>query len=484
MRLHSARFKDIRLGQKLGQGGEAAVYIVDGHPGLAAKLYDPPKSPDYVGKLVALMALADASLLQLAAMPIDTLHDPTGRVVGFLMHRLSGHSPAFKLYGPKLRLQAFPKADWRFLIHAAANVARAFARIHASGLVIGDVNHGNLFVGQDATAHLIDCDSFQVRNGAQTWFCEVGVGTHQPPEMQGLQQGYKGVLRTPDHDAFGLAVLIFQLLCMGRHPFQGAYRGAGEAPQIEDAIARSWYAYTQDTGRSLLGPPSASLPMDALTPGLRDLFESAFSPSAATGGRPAPERWVTELSGLSGQLRQCRSNAAHHHLARLLNCPWCAIETSIGASLFPVVFINRPGLPGGMAVLWQEAERLAEPLPLPPLPDPVTFLPRVQRSTSTWERASWAAIAAATLAAIVLTRLPFQVTALLGVALGFAPRLIKSAGLTPEQHRLTEIGKDWEGLAQAWRAPLLPPRWMEEKREIALRKAEHDTLATQRAQQL
>ena len=38
MRLHSARFKDIRLGQKLGLGGEAAVYIVDGHPGLAAKL--------------------------------------------------------------------------------------------------------------------------------------------------------------------------------------------------------------------------------------------------------------------------------------------------------------------------------------------------------------------------------------------------------------------------------------------------------------
>ena len=98
------------------------------------------------------------------------------------MPKVSGFRPAFELYGPKLRLQRFPKADWRFLIRAAANTARAFAAVHEARQVIGDVNHGNLVIGQDATVRLIDCDSFKMSSGGRTWFCEVGVPTHQPPD--------------------------------------------------------------------------------------------------------------------------------------------------------------------------------------------------------------------------------------------------------------------------------------------------------------
>ena len=56
----------------------------------------------------------------------------------------------------------------------------------------------------------MDTDSFQVHEGGKHWFCEVGVATHQAPEMQG-KSSYKGIVRTPNHDNFGLAVLIFQL---------------------------------------------------------------------------------------------------------------------------------------------------------------------------------------------------------------------------------------------------------------------------------
>ena len=40
----------------------------------------------------------------------------------------------------------------------------------------GACNYGNLVVGQDATARMIDCDSFQVSQSGKTWLCEVGVG--------------------------------------------------------------------------------------------------------------------------------------------------------------------------------------------------------------------------------------------------------------------------------------------------------------------
>ncbi|MBN9376763.1 MAG: hypothetical protein BGO14_00140 [Chlamydiales bacterium 38-26] len=100
------------------------------------------------------------------------------------MPRLTDHKPIFELYSPKIRLQEFPKADWRFLIHAAINTARACSVIHEAGHVIGDVNHGNLFVASDATVQFIDRDSFQIFSKNKYLFCEVGVPTHQPPEMQ------------------------------------------------------------------------------------------------------------------------------------------------------------------------------------------------------------------------------------------------------------------------------------------------------------
>ena len=55
---------------------------------------------------------------------------------------------------------------------------------------IADVNHGNLVVAQDGTVRLIDCDSLQVTRGGQTWYCPVGVGTHQLPRLhQGRATG-------------------------------------------------------------------------------------------------------------------------------------------------------------------------------------------------------------------------------------------------------------------------------------------------------
>lgn len=49
--------------------------------------------------------------------------------------------------------------------------------------------------------------------------CDVGVPLWTPPELQG--RDFRGLTRTKNHDRFGLAVLMFQLLFMGRHPFAG-----------------------------------------------------------------------------------------------------------------------------------------------------------------------------------------------------------------------------------------------------------------------
>jgi DNA-binding helix-hairpin-helix protein with protein kinase domain len=196
--------KRVQLAAEIGRGGEAVVYNVRGHDKLVAKLYLPGKQ-DEGGKISSMLAIADPRLQSLGAWPTDTLRDG-GKIAGFLMPKITGHRSLFDLTVPKLRLREFPRADWRFLIRAAENTARAFHFIHQAGVVIGDVNHSNLLVANDATIRCIDCDSFQITANAQHWLCRVGMGDYQPPEMQGLAS-YQGIVRTPNHDNFGLAVI-------------------------------------------------------------------------------------------------------------------------------------------------------------------------------------------------------------------------------------------------------------------------------------
>ena len=72
--------------------------------------------------------------------------------------------------GPRVG-KPVPDADWRFLIRAAANVARAFGAVHRTEFVIGDVNQGGVLAGHDATVTLIDCDSFQMEVGGRRFLC-------------------------------------------------------------------------------------------------------------------------------------------------------------------------------------------------------------------------------------------------------------------------------------------------------------------------
>lgn len=171
-------------------------------------------------------------LLRVAAWPKDLVLD-RGQVAGFVMPRIGARSDVHELYSPKSRASAFPEADFRFLVHVAANIARAFATVHARGHVIGDVNHGHLLVGGDGRVLLIDADSFQVAVGGIVHTCDVGVPLFTAPEFAGSD--FRGLRREPNHDLFGLAVLLFHMLFMGRHPYAGVWSGAGDMP-IERAI--------------------------------------------------------------------------------------------------------------------------------------------------------------------------------------------------------------------------------------------------------
>lgn len=364
--------KAVALGTLIRRGGEGAVFDVADQPTLVAKLYEHSPTQDKADKLGAMIAAGNVDLARIAAWPIKTLHDrPNGQLCGFVMPKIVGHKEIHKLYGPSHRQREFPDADWAFLVHAATNCAAAFETIHALKHLMGDVNPGNVLVSAQALIALIDCDSFQVQSRGRTFRCEVGVAEYTPPELQGVV--FRDVTRTENHDRFGLAVLIFHLLFMGRHPFAGRYHGAGDM-SLERAIRECRFPFSlQPSHRKEMEPPPLAPTLDIITADVAQLFERAFQdPGRST--RPSAAEWHTALLNLERKLVACRRERVHKHAGHLSACPWCRFEDGAPSILF---FISQAaGLDflcsaADLAPILAELERI----PRPPKAVPQSSLP-------------------------------------------------------------------------------------------------------------
>jgi DNA-binding helix-hairpin-helix protein with protein kinase domain len=319
------------LGEKIGEGGEGTVYALVSSPGEVAKIYRQPLVGEAAAKLEAMVSAGPGTLAIHAAWPRTLLRGKDGRIDGFIMDRAGEPFDIHEVYSPRDRARHLPGSDWGFLVRVAANTAIAFAAAHAAGIVVGDVNHGSVRVGRDGKVRLIDCDSMQFASGDRIYRCAVGIDTYTPPELQ--SQRLADIDRTPDHDAFGLAVLIFQLLFLGRHPFSGVPVKTGGPTDIAGAIALHGYAYLDPP--TLLRPPPAAPPLSLVSEDMRALFLRAFQPASQLGStlRPSAREWAAALKALAGGLQTCSQSRAHVYRSGLATCPWCAFER-VGIAAF------------------------------------------------------------------------------------------------------------------------------------------------------
>ena len=372
--LFDATGRAVPLSRKIGSGGEGDIYEVPAvSPELVAKIYREPLNRDKQEKLVAMVQSGDDGLQKTAAWPTTTLHiGRTGPVRGFLMPGLTkDHEPIHKLYSPVHRKQLFPERGWDFLVRVAMNVALAFHALHKRGYIIGDVNENNTSVAaSDALVKHIDCDSFQIETGGKLYPCEVGVPHFTPPELQHFKS-FHAVRRTENHDNFGLAILCFHLLLMGRHPFAGVYSGKEDMP-IEKAISGFRFAYGKHRTKKGMSPPPNCVTMDILPSQVGDLFERAFSESGVLrDGRPKAREWFEMFRYLEHNLRTCGQESSHKYFGGLADCPWCVQERQSGV----MFFIGRAAagrVTFDLAVVWKRITSVSPPN-RPPLIDPGQF---------------------------------------------------------------------------------------------------------------
>ena len=360
------------LDKEIGRGGEGAVWSVQGDQRFAAKFYHKGIAAEHVRKLEVMCRLKSESLLKIAAWPTSTLRlNRAGQSEGLLMPRILGYQPAHLLYSPKSRRIAFPGAQFPFIVHSAGNIARAFAAIHEAGQVIGDVNHGNLLVSEQATVALIDCDSFENSDQNSVYPCLVGVPPYTPPELQG--KNFHGIRRTTQHDAFGLAVLVFHMLFLGRHPFAGIFRNGTADMTIEQAISEYRFAYAADGGQSQMQPPPSAPRLSDFPPVFSDLFGRAFTRTGAQGNRASAHEWIGALQGLSKSLKPCATNPSHHFSSHLTACPWCRVEGMVGIPMFGVKIVIAGTEQFNVSAIWAQIEAILPPPEVSSLPNSQTF---------------------------------------------------------------------------------------------------------------
>lgn len=317
------------IGRELGKGGEGTVYEVSNHPTRVIKLYNTHPGWEKTNKLKYMVALAGASVEAFAAWPTDIIPGSQGEALGFVMKKLTGAVPLHKLFGPVDRKRLFPDKGYNFLLHVSKNLALAFHHLHAAGLVAGDVNEGNILVDQKGMVTFIDCDSFQVKDGAHVYFCEVGVPRYTPPEL--FEKGsFEQVVRTPDTDAFSMAILLFQLLFLGRHPFAGRNTTREDIDE-ETAIRNHYFAYSTRSRNSKLLPPPDSVDITILPGNLIDFFHRSFE---SRDPRPKPAEWIRELDFFLREMVTCSHTKLHTYPGRMQHCPWCAFKNRRGILYF------------------------------------------------------------------------------------------------------------------------------------------------------
>ena len=154
----------ITLGDKFASGGEGDIFLVEGQPNLAAKVYRQVAMPVTASKLRAMPHVVSQDLLSVCAWPQQLLFVQDGRgPVGFLMELITESYSVRSFYNPRECTAKFDDSSFRMTITVCNEIISAFSKLHAQGHLVGDVNPSNILIKQDGSVRLVDCDSFEVQ---------------------------------------------------------------------------------------------------------------------------------------------------------------------------------------------------------------------------------------------------------------------------------------------------------------------------------
>ena len=317
--------------------------LADTHPGMVAKIMRHQPMPDELADKLRYMVENPPPVVRCSAYrlawPASIIRRTkrAGKPVGYLMPRLDQdrYREIGAYFNPQRRRRQTQgrKRPYTFLhlLVMAQNLAHAVAHVHTQGHVVGDLNSRNVMADDRGHVALIDTDSFQIveQPAGITHRCHVGTPEYTTPRLQG--RPYTELDRSEDDDRFALAVMIYQLLFQGQHPFAGDYRNEDRESinTLADRIRLGSFVHGPQTKikhRASTGP--AIIWRDSP---LKKQFRTAFR---RRGEKTTAEEWASAIEAAARELRQCLRNKGHQHFGN--RCTWCAYRQATDVEPFPM----------------------------------------------------------------------------------------------------------------------------------------------------
>lgn len=400
-----ARRRVLKLGKLLGEGAAGKVHALPDLPGNAAKLYHgPAEAKRHEAKIDAMLAnppdlppaLHDKARYPQIAWPEAKLYDGAGKFVGFTMPEIDFRRSTSLVNLLQKNSRRVEKLSdyYGYRVLVARNLASVFAELHRAGHHMIDMKPANLrFYPAVSWMAVVDTDGFSIAANAAGGRGRMAAtqlsDEYIAPESWQKDPAELGV----DQDLFALAVIIFQLLNNGVHPFAGSAGNVSQATDLQTRILDGVYPYALRPRAEL--QPSAASVHRMFRRSTRLLFDSAFQPGQR---RPTAEEWRDHLDVLLGQLVPCAAKPDEHvHFGA--GCGFCGHEARIAAARTtkPRTTRARAARPRPMPVAPQR-RLVGQPLPMVrAMPRAVPLLrPPPKRRRTGW-RAPAALLAAALL---------------------------------------------------------------------------------------
>jgi DNA-binding helix-hairpin-helix protein with protein kinase domain len=182
----------------------------------------------------------------------------------------------------------------------------------------------------------VDTDSYQIKDGNNVYRCNVGNSEYLASEIHTKLCTVSRLSTcalstfTIETDNFALAVIIFELLMNGVHPFSCRVlpsQDSVEIPSPTTNILNGQCAFFQNVSGITI--PAYAPSIDMLPNYMKELFKRAFVDGHTNPfARPSPEEWYMALDKLQGSLKTCSTVSFHEYESSLMTCPWCVMEES------------------------------------------------------------------------------------------------------------------------------------------------------------
>ncbi len=322
--VRSSDGRKLVLGKLLKSGGAGGVYLLPQAPTQVAKIYHPgDELAGYERKVEAMLELTPdlpdlvdggRRFVQIA-WPQALLRDASGRFLGFLMPAVNVDATSeleVILQERQARAAGLP-TGLGAKVTLAANLAAVIAALHAQHHYLVDLKPVNLRFYRDTLyMAMLDCDGFSIQGKGERFLAPQFTPDYLAPEFHA-----RGVTASGEQaqDRFALAVVVFQLMNFGIHPFSGKPSSDRVPTDIPGRIAGRWYAYGLKPNAAIAPSPVSA--HQAMPTELRQLFDRAFDKAGAS--RPSAAEWSELLKAFAQRSSQrlvvCGRDPTHQHFA-------------------------------------------------------------------------------------------------------------------------------------------------------------------------